>query len=170
VYDGTILRASGIGWEWSGLLEDGHSVGVVTFTSGTLLNVGSKDNTFTVSLVDAEGQDITDWYLIKKETGTLSILHREITLTADSQTFTYVDGTQRFACNTYRVTSEQNPDKPLAAEETITLNMTADSYTYNRGLVSNEIDVSSIKITDAEGKDITSNYIIHTQAGVLLVK
>ena len=170
VYDGAILRASGIDWEWAGSLEEGHSIGEVKFTSGTLLNVGSKANTFTVSLVDAEGKDVTDLYLIEKRVGTLSISHREITLTADSQTFMYLGGGHKFTCDTYQVDSEQNPDKPLADNNTITLRMTSDSYIYNRGFVSNEIDVSSIQILDAEGNDITANYIIHTQTGVLIVK
>ena len=52
----------------------------------------------------------------------------------------------------------------------INLKMTEDSYISNRGFVSNDIDLATIVVLDAAGKNVTGNYVIKTQSGVLLVK
>ena len=164
VYDGTLLRSAGE-WEWSGLLEEGHYLDGVQFTSGGLLNVGSMDNTFTVSLKDANGNDINDWYLIERHVGSLTVLPREITVTAGTKAFNYIDGTQVFTCDTYEVTSLQKPEQPLAEGNTVELQMTENSRISDYGFVSNEIDVTTLVIKDAAGKDVTANYTIQTETG-----
>lgn len=168
VYDGTIL-VSGGEYQWSGTLEPGHKLGEVKL-SNKIINVGSVSNGFSVKIVDESGKDVTDMYYIEKNTGKLTVTHREITITAGSKTVTYVEGMSDVTCDTYTVTSTQYPDLPIATNQSLDLCMTEESRLSEQGFAVNEIDVSSIVITDLAGEDVTGNYIIKTKSGVIVVR
>lgn len=168
VYDGTVLQ-SDEQYEWTGKLERGHSLKSVEFTQRRV-NVGQTANMFTVNIVDEKGENISDWYLIEKNTGTLTVQYREITITADSKTFAYTDGSETFTCDTYTIASEQNPAQPLTEGDTIQLKMTKKSSIKKRGFMANEIDIESIVIVDASNKNVTDNYVIKTKSGMLILK
>jgi hypothetical protein len=48
--------------------------------------------------------------------------------------------------------------------------MTEESYISNRGRVVNELDVMALVIKDAAGGDVTSNYMIETKSGWLILR
>ena len=74
-YDGTALVCQ----EWAiaeGQLKEGH---VMTVTMvGDAIEVGEYANTFTVTINDSVGADVTDDYTIEMNYGTLTILKRAI--------------------------------------------------------------------------------------------
>ncbi|MBQ7789017.1 MAG: hypothetical protein IJ398_05125 [Clostridia bacterium] len=65
-----------------GCLIEGHEA-EYTFT-GSILNFGESENTFSVKIVDENGEDVSEIYDISCEYGTLKITARKITITASS--------------------------------------------------------------------------------------
>ena len=80
-YDGTALTAPD--WELeSGTLEKGH-VAKVSVT-GSQTDVGDSKNTLAVTILDENGNDVTEKYNIKLNEGTLSVYKRVVEFVADS--------------------------------------------------------------------------------------
>ncbi len=65
-----------------GCLIEGHEA-EYSFT-GSILNFGEAENTFTVKIVDENGEDVSEIYDISYEYGTLKITARKLTITAGS--------------------------------------------------------------------------------------
>ena len=86
VYDANTLT----GEEYT--LSDGSIAGSdtlgVVFT-GAITDVGSTKNSFEYSIVNGDGEDVSRFYNVTKREGTLSVLHRNITVSTQSDTVTY---------------------------------------------------------------------------------
>lgn len=160
VYDGTPLINSEYLIE--GTYLSGHSLSALT-TTGTQLHAGSSLNAFNIIITDAEGNDVTYMYKINAVYGTLRVLPREITVTADSAEAVYTDGSTALTCSDYTITSDY--ETALAAGDVAEVTITGSQT--NVGYSSNV--VGEVKITDADGNDVTSDYVIVKRDGTLRV-
>ena len=122
-------------------------------------NVGTKENSYNIRVMDENNNDVTDYYLITKQYGKLTITPAEITLQADSYSKPY-DG------------------KPLTGESYFIAEgnlywahhiayVTFSGQQTQIGRCENLI--ASVVIMDMEGNDVTANYSIRLLPGTLKV-
>ena len=157
-YDGTPLTSDEYSFLSSQKLLDGHTIEVTT--AGSITGVGEADNVIAAAVVkDENGNDITTDYEIHFVKGTLTVLPREITITAQSDVKQY-DGFA-LTCDEHIVSSSL----PLISDHTITAEV--EGSITEVGQETNK--VTNVVITDTEGNDVTSNYSIHYIEGTLTV-
>lgn len=162
IYDGTPLISNDCELI-SGELGQGHSFKILE-TNASQTSVGNRSNTFTVQIMDQNGNtkfgngNINDLYKINKVHGSLEVTHRHITVTADSDSLTE-PGDTPLTCNTYKITGSlcNGHYEVVVIEGSIS----------NYGRTTNR--VKSVKIYDANGKDVTQNYSIKTVNGLLQI-
>ncbi len=154
VYDGTEKTNSKCELV-SGELKEGHVIKYAV--SGSRTDAGKSENSFTVSITDKKGKDVTERYSIEYQYGYININARPIELTATSQTKVY-DGTP--------LTSEEYviSSGTLVAEHSASLEFTGSQT--NVGKSDNVINAS---IVDSNKNDVSSNYSITTKLGTLEV-
>ena len=144
----------------SGEMIDGHSYVASISEKSTITNAGKCTNHFNVAIFDGDGNDVTDFYKITKIPGVITVIPREITITAGSATKTY-DGTP-LTCNEAYITGGS-----LVEGESI-LSYKIEGSQTNRGRHDNI--VKSVVIVDADGNDVTINYSVTFVPGQLTVK
>lgn len=154
VYDGTPLTANGLGIVEGSLLP-GHRLSVVDSVAFT--NVGIRDNTLRVKILDENGNDVSKEYLIGYEYGTLEIVSKDLTIETGSATKPY-DGTP-LICHDYT-------QEGLLPGHTISIGYYAGKQT-DPGRSDNAVE--NVQIFDEHGKDVTHNYAIELIFGTLRV-
>ena len=156
VYDGTELTANSYD-VISGALESGDTL-VVEY-SGSITNAGTVANKIVkVTAKDANGKDVTAKYKISTQDGTLEITKAPLTVTAKSAEKVY-DG-KALTANTCEVKGSLAKGHKISA--TVTGSQTQIGSSKNKA--------SNVKIVDANGNDVTSNYEITYVDGTLTVK
>lgn len=156
VYDGTELTANSYD-VISGELESGDTL-VVEY-SGSITNAGTTANKIVkVTAKDANGKDVTVKYKISTQDGTLEITKAPLTVTAKSAEKVY-DG-KALTANTCEVKGSLAKGHKISA--TVTGSQTQIGSSKNKA--------SNVKIVDANGNDVTSNYEITYVEGTLTVK
>ena len=156
VYDGTELTANSYD-VISGELESGDTL-VVEY-SGSITNAGTTANKIVkVTAKDANGKDVTAKYKISTQDGTLEITKAPLTVTAKSAEKVY-DG-KALTANTCEVKGSLAKGHKISA--TVTGSQTQIGSSKNKA--------SNVKIVDANGNDVTSNYEITYVDGTLTVK
>lgn len=140
----------------------GHSVGAMTLAQGTR-NVGDYVNGFELCLVDEDGKDVTYMYKIVRDCGTLSIEAREILVTAHSAGKAY-DGTPLTCPNTI-LRTELEGGVALGEGDKITVRCRARKRTSAEA----KTRLPEAVVVNAEGEDVTANYIIRYENGELQV-
>lgn len=156
VYDGTELTANSYD-VISGALESGDTL-VVEY-SGSITNAGTVANKIVkVTAKDANGKDVTAKYKISTQDGTLEITKAPLTVTAKSAEKVY-DG-KALTANTCEVKGSLAKGHKISA--TVTGSQTQIGSSKNKA--------SNVKIVDANGNDVTSNYEITYVEGTLTVK
>lgn len=156
VYDGTELTANSYD-VISGELESGDTL-VVEY-SGSITNAGTVANKIVkVTAKDANGKDVTAKYKISTQDGTLEITKAPLTVTAKSAEKVY-DG-KALTANTCEVKGSLAKGHKISA--TVTGSQTQIGSSKNKA--------SNVKIVDANGNDVTSNYEITYVEGTLTVK
>lgn len=156
VYDGTELTANSYDVV-SGALESGDTL-VVEY-SGSITNAGTVANKIVkVTAKDANGKDVTAKYKISTQDGTLEITKAPLTVTAKSAEKVY-DG-KALTANTCEVKGSLAKGHKISA--TVTGSQTQIGSSKNKA--------SNVKIVDANGNDVTSNYEITYVDGTLTVK
>ena len=156
VYDGTELTANSYD-VISGELESGDTL-VVEY-SGSITNAGTTANKIVkVTAKDANGKDVTAKYKISTQDGTLEITKAPLTVTAKSAEKVY-DG-KALTANTCEVKGSLAKGHKISA--TVTGSQTQIGSSKNKA--------SNVKIVDASGNDVTSNYEITYVEGTLTVK
>ena len=140
-----------------GKLKKGHTA-EVSFT-GKQSGVGESENSFTVTIWDENGADVTDDYDLECIYGTLTVNKRPILITTASMTKTY-DGT-----------AHENHEWSLGGNTSV-----VDGHDLVVETVGSQTDVGScknvanIQILDKEsGKDVTANYAIDAYYGEIKV-
>ena len=154
VYDGTPLTATGLEIVEGSLLP-GHRLSVVDSVAFT--NVGIRDNTLRVKILDENGNDVSKEYLIGYEYGTLEIVSKTMTIETGSATKPY-DGTP-LICHDYT-------QEGLLPGHTISIGYYAGKQ-IDPGRSDNAVE--NVQIFDEHGKDVTHNYAIELIFGTLRV-
>ena len=131
----------------------------VVLTSTVGADVGTRTHTFNVRLLDRNDQDVSDEYWIVRTYGKVEITHREITLKAGDATKAY-DGTA-LTCKEYSIESGE-----LAPGDYIDSCLIVGQQTE---IGRSDNIISKVVIRDAQGKVVTSNYIIKPLPGKLRV-
>ena len=163
VYDGTYLRADDDGWECLGTLLEGHKVGSVTMT-GARRNVGRGLNTFEIVIVDGDGNDMTYMYKVNAECGTLTVMAREITVTAGSAVgyMNELNGAA-LVCGEYVISSDDGAGLGDGDSADVVISGSQS------GVGRSENKVDGVVIYNSDGDDVTSNYSIKYVNGTLTV-
>lgn len=142
----------------AGLL-DGHICEVSV--NGFRINAGTGKNTFTITVTDADGRDITSNYDIVKDEGELTVRPRTVTIRSQTAHKIY-DGEALYAEGW-----EYASDKRVVAGHT--LGASAVSYIIDKGSCANIIPEEYITVTDQSGGDVKGNYKITVVEGTLTV-
>lgn len=158
VYDGTPLTADGCSLK--GNLLAGHTLGVFSAT-GSVTSAGRSINTFNISVLDAEGRNVTYMYKVNAEYGILEVSPREITIAAGSAEKAY-DGSA-LVCGDYTVSSVY--DRALPEGHTLVVALFGSQTEIGQS----ENSVTAYTVTDADGNDVTDNYSVRIVSGTLRV-
>ena len=153
-YDGTELVS--YLYKYTGLAVE-HRILEITL-NGSQTDVGSSGNHPTAAIiVDAEGKNVTDNYTITYESGTLTVTRKTVTITAGSDTKVY-DGTA--------LTNDSWTSTDLAAGDSIESVVVTGSQTVAG---SSDNVPSAAVIRNADGEDVTENYLVKYVSGKLEV-
>ncbi|MCQ2409009.1 MAG: hypothetical protein MJ068_00535 [Clostridia bacterium] len=139
-----------------GSLKAGHTPKVVVYGSQT--EVGSSLNYMSVTIVDANGTDVSDYYEIDIKLGTLTVNKAPLTITSVSKAKPY-DG-KLLESHEYAISENSK----LAPGHRISADFT-QSVTYV-GTVANTF---SVTVFDSQSRDVTANYDITKEFGSLVV-
>lgn len=155
VYDGTSLTNSG--YYINGTLAPGHTVQMVNFT-GTQTNVGTSKNRANLVIVDENGNNVTALYLVTGIFGDLTVTPRTIVVesSSNSKRFNGLPLTDP----TYTISSGS-----LAPNQSIEVTITGSQSSIGSSINT----IETVKITSA-GIDVTLNYIIEIEEGILTVR
>ena len=162
VYDGEPFTST----QYSVVSELGIVAGQTLYfeVNGRQTDVGTSSNSVikdTLNVTDAEGKDVTANYEITCKDGTLTVTARPVTIKLDDVSRIY-DG-EPFTSTQYIIVSE------LGIVAGHTLYFEADGSQTDVGTSPNSVIKDSIKITAADGKDVTANYEITCEDGTLTV-
>ena len=152
-YDGTSLTSDVYVIE--GKLLNGHMLKSLTCT-GSQMNVGKCTNSFTISIVDDTGIDITAYYKINRICEDLIVTPKALTITANSNSKKY-DGN---ALVDTGYTIEGDIDG-YTVEVTVVGSQTQIGYSDNI--------VRKVVVKDSAGRDVTLNFSINCINGKLSV-
>ena len=142
-------------------LADGDRFGVFEAT-GSIINVGEKDNELRVEIVNGNNTPVTGNYAIEKVIGKLVVTPLPIYAAAGIETHVY-DG-QEFRGSQEKCT--------LLAGTTLVQGHTVESYSLAGAItnVGNKPNViEAVKVVDAAGVDVSRNYVLHATEGELSV-
>lgn len=157
VYEYTGEPLTNSNWKLkSGKLKDSDRI--VATVSGTQTDVGTSENTISVVILNGNGEDVTSNYEIVYDPGKLTVIPKEITITAGSAQKVY-DGAS-LKCTDFTV----SPD--CVDKSRITLDVSGAQTEVG----SSENVASNAVIKDENGKDITANYDITYLPGTLRVE
>ena len=159
VYDGTPLTLSNSNVQvLSGTLPAGSTINAA-FSTASRTVAGSDSVTITsISIRDAAGNDITNSFSINRQSGTLTVTKRPLTIETFSNNKVY-DGRPLTNMTTPAVTGRLDGDQ-------ISLKITGSQTNIGSSLNT----ISDLKITHAANQqDVTANYEITYKLGTLTV-
>lgn len=154
-YDGAPLTRA----DWritSGELLDGHIADVKV--TGTITDRGSVDNAMTVVIRDSAGADVSSSYNITKNLGVLTIRAIEVTVISNSAEKKY-DGTP--------LTDSGFEVSPAYINKDFAFDVGVVGSRTEVGVSKNTI--SYCNVTNASGEDVSKNFDIVNQHGILEV-
>ena len=149
VYDGTALSAP----RWAlkeGTLMEGDTLEVVLDRSVTYVSEGNVENSAsTLVIKNAKGQEVTNFYAVTTEWGTLSIQHALVSVATEDKGWQYGDSKPNYG-------QLQLLETPLPAGHThggtpVEVPAAPGQYT----------NLWNVTILDGAGKDVTDNFIIN---------
>jgi hypothetical protein len=129
----------------------------ITSTAGS--NVGTRKNSFSVKLYNQNGDEVTDQYWIVPHYGTARIIPLEISIKAGDACKVY-DGTP-LRSDAYEII-----EGTLVEGHVIGMCQTEGSQI---DIGRSDNIVLHVMILDADGKDVTSNYLVKNVPGKLIV-
>ena len=157
VYDGTELTKDSYTAEG---LAEGDSIETVTIT-GSQTNAGKSENVPSeAKIVNAAGEDISEYYKITYVNGTLEVTQKPVKLTANSSVEVYTGGEKKVTGFTV------SADGWLLSEITFADTVSASGS----GTEANSYPVTFTGVTVNETTDTTGNYIVtETEDGTLQI-
>ena len=159
VYDGTPLSAQNYTVSSENQLIEGHEIDSVTMPSSRT-DAGVEDNLITgIIIVDADGQDVTANYEIDYFFGKLSVSPRPITIRSASDSKEY-DGTP-LTCGDWEYVSITRPLEDHEVQVAVSGTRTEVGESDNT--------IAEVLILQ-DGQNVTENYDITLELGVLVVK
>ncbi len=156
MYNGEVLTCA----EWTlvdGKLEEGHTAKVTV--TGQRTDAGRTENTFTVSILDEDGVDVSGYYEIEKQVGELFVQPIPIIVKSENISTMY-SGAPMFGD---------------ASKCSVTEELLLEGHTYEYVLTGSQTDVGksvhtvAIRIYDEDAKDVTHNYSVDYDLGELIV-
>lgn len=162
VYDGLPLTNEGFTLS-KAYLKDSFTF--IPSILGSITEVGSTQNLVTACTVEnAGGKDVTDNFIITKESGTLTVLppeeeKREVLVYTTGSSKKYYDGTPLFDSTWERT------EGTLATGHTELVSLNTELT-----LPSKADNAPVIKIVDEHGEDVTDRYTIRIEPGTLEVE
>lgn len=154
VYDGTSLKCDGyqiIG----GSILDGHRA--VASYAGELTDVGVVESRVTLAIFDESGNDVSENYELVSHPGTLTVVKRRLSLKSPSVDRIY-NGTALSSEKISIIEGSLAPEHEMISHSSAKLT--------GVGELSNKFTVT---ISDLSGKDVTDNYDVVYNYGVLRV-
>ncbi len=151
----------------TGTLLDGHRIKSLTSTT-TAFKVGTTQNTYKITIVDAAGSDVTAYYRINRAFGNLVIDPCEIRIVTESQTWIYdPENPVEHTCERFRVVYKDGTPIPddILAEFTFTMDFTSSIAT--PGYKKNKVD--NVKVYNKFGEDVIDMFTIFYSYGDLEV-
>ncbi len=159
VYDGTPLSAQNYTVSSENQLIEGHEIDSVTMPSSRT-DAGVEDNLITgIIIVDADGQDVTANYEIDYFFGKLSVSPRPITIRSASDSKEY-NGTP-LTCGDWEYVSITRPLEDHEVQVAVSGTRTEVGESDNT--------IAEVLILQ-DGQNVTENYDITLELGVLVVK
>ncbi len=155
VYDGTVLVDQGYTL-LSGELKKGHRAKVNV--TGAQEGVGKSENRIYVTILDSFGADVSGDYTIITECGILEVKPIEISVKTESAYKEY-DG-EPLSKDEWSVTTPEAFMPGDYATVTVTGSQTEIGSAFNS---------CSVKIYDQNGKDVSYNYDVNKDCGILTV-
>lgn len=155
IYDGTPLSNAECSYE--GNLLSGHTIELFACT-GSLTNAGKAVNNYKLVIVNADGEDVTDYYRVHATYGILTVTQRQIHIIANSGSKAY-DG-EALVDSGYTLEGE------VAEGDTLEVRIVG-SQTYV-GRSANA--VVGVDVTNEKGESSLTNYVITYENGELFVK
>lgn len=157
-------------YDYSGLVNGDKLVKVNFSDQATITNVGNQSNRITsVEVTTATGGDVdVNKYVLISTPGTLTVVQRDLTVTAISGSLT-TNGTEVVA------SSLSTPDgtfkSGFKAEGLVPGHSLTGSFVVGRGTTSfnTSIDLNNLRVVDAYGNDVTRNYSIRTVNGTITI-
>lgn len=125
-----------------------------------MIDVGEYKNEFIISVIHSSGIDVTDCYEIDAEFGSLYIQQKRITVVVESQSFIY-DGTEK-TYHSIKTSIGALPDGHMITNVKYLSSLTKPA------LIENKIE-KDVRIINAEGRDVTHNFHISYDFGILEV-
>ena len=140
-------------------MVEGHSIAIIPVSLDP--QIGSHPHKFDIQILDVDGNDITDCYKLMYNFGKVNIVPNELVFTAGSAEKPY-DGTP-LTCDQVFFNADILAPGDYVSEYTVIGSQTKIGFSANR------VDLDSVVILNAEGKDVTKNYILSAQDGILKV-
>ena len=155
IFDGEPLKNSN--WHiTSGELYPNHTPSIDV--TGTITNPGTAYNSFTVTILDEENQDVTEFYNITTVFGQLKVTKANVTVKSGSAQKIY-DGFPLVE-NSFEVI-------PSYWQDNLTFNVEIIGSRTDVGISDNTIP--SVTIENSQHEDVTNNFIIEKIEGTLEV-
>ena len=145
-------------FEEDGALLSGHRMALLPVDLPS--EIGTHPHKFTVKVVNEMEEDVTTWYKFKYDFGYINVTPNAILLIAGSAE-KEEDGTP-LICDTLTY------EGLLADGDYIASYKIIGSQT-DPGVSPNIVDLESVIILNADGDDVTKNYILNATDGVLIV-
>ena len=157
-YTGAPLTDSGytlVGGE----LKKGHKLDVKCM--GTQTMIGESENFFIVRVIDKNGTDVSEEYEIERKMGKLTVTKIPITITTPGNTKIY-DGTPLGSTREFTV-------EPAKIEKDYRIEATFPEDVFVTEPYESKKDMVSVKIYNKLDKDVTSNFDIDYEYGIIKV-
>ncbi|MBE6684069.1 MAG: transglutaminase domain-containing protein [Ruminococcaceae bacterium] len=148
----------------NGTLVAGHSL--LSGKATEVVNAGEYENEVSASVIDSDGRDVTQNYIISYDYGKLTVNKRPITITTASAEFFY-DGTYHSEPFTYSDNlAVDHVIRPVFQVVGSDVDEDAEPEIRNVGSISNAFDC---RILDVVYYDVTDNYEITYEYGTITI-
>ena len=128
----------------------------VTF-SASPAEAGTYRLTPECAVLNEAGEDVTAWYKITVQEGTLTVIPRSITVSTGGGT------------KVYDATPLTNPEWSMTAGELVSGHMLTGETTGSQTVAGESLNTVKLAVLDAAGTDVSGNYILSSKPGKLTV-